>query len=81
MGNKGTCKAASCEKDVRAKGYCDRHFRAWRKGRMGKPRHRSCNEKGCGKAQLRRGLCLDHFGKHYGKAAAAVESTPAAPAQ
>jgi hypothetical protein len=69
MGNKGTCKAASCEKDVRAKGYCDRHYRAWRKGTMGKPRYRSCNEKGCGKAATRRGLCPEHFAKQHSKAA------------
>ena len=73
MGQKGTCKAASCDKEVRAKGYCDRHYRAWRKGTMGKPRHRSCNEKGCGKAPVRRGLCADHFAKRRAK------GTPEAP--
>jgi hypothetical protein len=79
MGNKGTCKAASCDKEVRAKGYCDRHYRAWRKGSMGKPRHRSCNEKACGKAAIRRGLCAEHFAKHHSKTAAA--KTAAAPAE
>ena len=80
MATKGTCKAASCEKDVRAKGYCDRHYRAWRKGSMGKPRHRSCNEKGCGKAPERRGLCLEHFNKHYSKAAKSEGGEAPAPA-
>jgi len=47
MGNKGTCKAASCDKDVRAKGYCDRHYREWRKGKLPKPRYKSCNHEGC----------------------------------
>jgi hypothetical protein len=70
MASKGTCKAASCGKEVRAKGYCDRHYRAWRRGTMGKPRHRSCNEKSCGKAPVRRGLCADHFAKRGTKAAA-----------
>lgn len=78
MSTKGTCKAESCDKDVRAKGYCDRHFRRWRKGAMGKPRHRSCNEAGCGKAPERRGLCGEHFAKHYGKKA--EEASPAAAA-
>jgi hypothetical protein len=74
-----TCKAASCDKGVRAKGYCDRHFRAWRKGKMGKPRHPSCNEAGCGKAPSRRGLCPDHYSKQFDKKVeAAVESAPAA---
>jgi hypothetical protein len=67
-----TCKAANCDKAVRAKGYCDRHYRSWRKGKMGKPRHRSCNETGCGKAPARRGLCPDHFSKRYSKAAPAA---------
>lgn len=62
-----TCKATSCDKSIRAKGYCDRHYRAWRKGKMGKPRHPSCNEAGCGKAPLRRGLCPAHYEKHYSK--------------
>lgn len=75
--SKGTCKAASCDKGVRAKGYCDRHYRSWRKGKMGKPRHRSCNEKGCGKAPIRRGLCADHFAKQYSKAAAERPAEPA----
>ncbi len=67
MGNKGTCKAENCEKDVRGKGYCDRHYRKWRKGLLAKPRHRSCNEQGCGKAPIRQGLCLDHFTKKHKK--------------
>jgi len=78
MGSKGTCKAASCEKDVRAKGYCDRHYRAWRKGKLGKPRRRSCNEKGCGKAAARRGLCADHFAKQHAKGAAEASGEAAA---
>lgn len=78
MAETSTCKAASCDKAVRAKGYCDRHYRAWRKGKLGKPRHRSCNESGCGKAPCRRGLCPEHFGKHYGKAKAEAAGGEAA---
>ncbi len=72
MASKGTCKADSCDKDVRAKGYCDRHYRKWRKGAMGKPRHRSCNEKDCGKAPHRRGLCEQHYLKAFSKKAPAT---------
>ena len=79
MSTKGTCKADSCEKDVRAKGYCDPHYRKWRKGKMGKPRHTSCTEKACGKARFRRGLCDEHFRLKHSKAAAAPE-TAAIPA-
>jgi hypothetical protein len=78
MSTKGTCKAASCAREVRAKGYCDRHYPKWRKGKLGKPRHRSCNEKSCGKAPIRRGLCADHFAKHHSKAAAAGSPETAA---
>ncbi|MGD9762178.1 MAG: hypothetical protein AB7V27_00495 [Candidatus Binatia bacterium] len=77
MGNKGNCQAANCDKDVRAKGYCDRHYRRWRKGVMGKPRHRSCNEAGCGKAPSRRGVCAEHFAKRYGKRTAEGEAVSA----
>ena len=78
MASKGNCKAESCDKEVRAKGYCDRHYRKWRKGLMGKPRHRSCNEQGCGQARLRDGLCLEHFTKRHSKAA--TTAAPDAPA-
>lgn len=80
MGDKGTCKAEGCSQSVRAKGYCDRHYRRWRKGAMGKPRHRSCNEAGCGKAPVRRGLCPDHFAKHHSKAAAEAAAAATPPA-
>jgi hypothetical protein len=78
MANKGNCKADSCDKEVRAKGYCDGHYRKWRKGKMGKPRHTSCHEENCGKARSRRGYCVDHFAKHYGKK---VEAESAAASQ
>lgn len=65
MANKGTCKATGCEKDVQAKGYCPRHYRQWRKGKLGKPRYNVCNTEGCRKPRLRRGLCAEHFAKGY----------------
>lgn len=81
MANKGSCKAAGCEKGVRAKGYCPRHYGQWRKGKLPKPRHTTCHAEGCHKPRARRGLCLDHFAKEYGKAkAAAAEATATPPA-
>lgn len=68
MANKGTCKAAGCEKDVQAKGYCPRHYREWRRGKLPKPRYNICNAEGCRKPRSRRGLCAEHFGKEYSKA-------------
>lgn len=68
MVNKGACKATGCEKEVRAKGYCARHYTQWRKGKLPKPRYRSCNAEGCHKPRTRRGLCVEHFAKEFGKA-------------
>ena len=77
MANKGTCKAAECGKDVRAKGYCDRHYRQWRKGKLAKPRYTSCHAEGCHKPRERRGLCAEHFAKEYGKKAETTEAAAA----
>lgn len=68
MANKGTCKAEKCGKEVHAKGYCDQHYRKWRKGEMGKARYRTCTEEGCRKPRSRRSLCEEHFAKKHGKA-------------
>lgn len=81
MANKGACKAENCEKDVRAKGYCDRHYRKWRKGAMGKPRYRACNEKGCNKPRARMGLCTGHFTEKHSKKPAEGAAPPAAAAE
>jgi hypothetical protein len=78
MASKGTCKAPDCNKEVQAKGYCPRHYRQWRKGKLPKPRYKSCNAEGCHKPQTRRGLCAEHFAKEYGKSREA-EGAPAAP--
>jgi hypothetical protein len=60
MGAKGTCKAAGCEQDVRGKGYCERHYRAWKRGKMPKPRFTRCNAEGCTKPATIRHLCETH---------------------
>lgn len=69
MGSKGTCKAEGCEAPVRAKGYCDRHYRKWKKGLMGKPRYKTCVEPGCAKPRVRKSLCEAHFAAKHGKKA------------
>jgi hypothetical protein len=66
--NKGTCKIDGCDKDVRGKGYCDRHYRAWRRGKLPKPRYTRCHAQGCTKAGTRRSLCPEHFEAAHGKA-------------
>lgn len=81
--SKGACKSEGCGKDVRAKGYCDRHYRQWRKGKLPKPRYQTCNAEGCRKARSRRGYCEEHYAKEYAKkatAAAVAAATPPADA-
>jgi hypothetical protein len=78
MANKGTCKAEKCEKEVQAKGYCSRHYSAWRKGDMPKPRYKTCNSENCRKRQARRGLCEEHYAKEFGKKPAEQGAAPAA---
>jgi hypothetical protein len=79
MGNKGTCKAQGCDKDVQAKGYCPRHYRQWRKGKLAKPRYKTCNAESCRKPMSRAGLCVEHYAKEFGKAKAAAVEPPATP--
>ena len=78
---KGTCKSDGCAKEVRAKGYCDRHYRLWRKGKMPKARYSTCNAEACRKPRSRRGLCEEHYAKEYGKKPAAPAAAAAAPAE
>lgn len=68
MGEKATCKAEGCDKDVRGKGYCDRHYRAWKRGKMPKARYTRCGTAGCTKPIARRNLCDDHFRAKHAKA-------------
>ncbi len=83
MGSKGTCKAEGCEKDVLGKGYCERHYRAWKRGKMPKPRYKRCNTEGCTKPGTMRHLCEVHFNSTYRKVkeiAASGEGSGQAPA-
>lgn len=64
---KGICRVEGCNGAVQGKRYCARHYRLWRKGRMPKPRYKTCHAEGCHKRLERRGLCAEHFAKEYGK--------------
>lgn len=81
MAENGTCKKDGCDKGARTKGYCERHYRLWRRGKLPKPRYRCCNAEGCRKPRLRRGMCEEHFAKEYpGKAAKPAATEASAPA-
>ncbi len=80
MGNKGTCKVSDCGKDVTGKGYCEKHYRQWRKGKLGKPRYKTCHAEGCRKPISRRGFCEAHFATEFGKKKGGQGTAAAAPA-
>lgn len=56
------CKAPNCKRPYRAKGYCQIHFKKWRRGEMPKkPRYKTCKEENCKKPMVRWGLCEPHY--------------------
>jgi hypothetical protein len=76
-----TCKQEKCERaDDGGKGYCTRHYNAWRRGKLAKPRYKTCRVEGCRKPVARRGRCEEHFARDYpgkkkAEGAAAGEAT------
>lgn len=65
------CKAEKCKQPVRAKGYCRKHYMAWRRGKLGKKqRYNACSKEGCRKPATIGGRCAEH--KKGAEAAAAA---------
>jgi hypothetical protein len=65
-----TCKVEGCKQGVRAKGFCRKHFVAWRRGAVGDHhRYKVCSKEACRKPRVKGGLCAEHAG--IGEAAAA----------
>lgn len=57
------CKAEGCKRAYRAKGYCNIHFRKWRRGEMPvKTRYKICCEEACRKPLFQFGMCEEHYG-------------------
>jgi hypothetical protein len=77
------CKAEGCSKQADGgKGYCRRHFAAWKRGGMPKGRYDTCQAEGCHKRVKARGRCEEHFARDYpGKKAAAGAGAAEAPAE
>jgi hypothetical protein len=81
MPNTETCKAADCNHEVIARGYCRKHYRLWKAGEMPKPRYKTCTMEKCRKPRFRASLCEEHWNAAHGKKAeAAAPAAPAAPA-
>jgi hypothetical protein len=57
---KGTCKQEGCEKPAVGKGYCARHYKAWRGGSMPKARYKTCTAENCRKPRSIGSKCEEH---------------------
>jgi hypothetical protein len=69
---RGACTAEKCTQPLRAKGYCRKHFLAWRRGELGTHHHyKVCSKEGCRKKREFGGLCAEHAGKAQPEGAAA----------
>ena len=79
------CKVEGCKRPYRSKGYCNAHFKKWRRGGLTKKaRYKTCAEEGCRKALFKVGMCETHYqswiaSKKPVPVVAAAEPTPAAP--
>ena len=57
------CRVEGCKQPVRAKGYCRKHFMAWRRGAVGDHhRYKICSKEACRKPRTKGGLCDEHAG-------------------
>jgi hypothetical protein len=55
------CCVEKCKQPVRAKGYCRKHYAAWRRGKLGKKqRYKTCSKEGCRKPAVIHGVCAEH---------------------
>jgi hypothetical protein len=69
---RGACTAEKCALPLRAKGYCRKHFLAWRRGKLGAHHHyKICSKEACRKARALGGLCAEHAGIKPAESAAA----------
>jgi hypothetical protein len=68
---RGICVSEGCKHPLRAKGYCRKHFLAWRRGKLGAHHHyKTCSHEACRKKREFGGLCAEHAGKTDAGAAA-----------
>src|SRR3954469_5041484 len=75
------CGVAGCKQPVRAKGYCRKHFMAWRRGAVGDHhRYKICSKEACRKPRTKGGLCDEHAGVAAPAGAAPAASEGGAPA-
>ena len=76
-----SCQVKACKRAYRAKGYCNTHYKKWRRGEYGKARFKTCKDFECFKPMSlnRHGYCEEHFQNYYVKGMQ-VHKAPAAAA-
>ena len=69
-----SCRGEGCKQPATGgRGYCRRHYTAWKRGALPKARYKTCRVEGCAKRMVDRGRCTEHFARDYpGKRAAEV---------
>ncbi len=58
------CRAKGCGLPVRSKGYCGKHYQAWRRKKSRKTKEagaKVCKAKGCNKRHYGKGYCRNHY--------------------
>ncbi|MFH1874536.1 MAG: hypothetical protein ABH859_05050 [Pseudomonadota bacterium] len=56
------CQMQGCKRPYRAKGYCNVHYKKWRRGELeAKPRYKTCGEENCRKPLHKKGYCEQHY--------------------
>jgi hypothetical protein len=73
---RGPCTAEKCSLPLRAKGYCRKHFMAWRRGKLGAHhQYKICTKEACRKKREFGSLCAEHAGKADAAASASAAAT------
>ena len=76
-----TCKHSGCKQTANGgKGYCSRHYAAWKRGALAKAHYKTCRVEGCRKRIVARGRCDEHVARDYPGKRATTEA-PATPAE
>lgn len=75
------CKVEGCKRVYRSKGYCNIHFRKWRRGEMpAKTRYKTCGEENCLKPLFKFGMCQEHHDSWIASKKGTPQATGAAAA-
>ncbi len=74
------CRYEGCAAEADGgKGYCRRHYAAWKRGKLPKARFKTCRVEGCRQRIAQRGRCAEHLARDYpGKSASAPAAEAAA---